>query len=755
MWVHTILVIRKRRVRVCLTHSHCSRAREPSEVARLVRRAPPAQQPWEHGTLRAAMPSHEAQPQLALPLSESVHHGYLTKRPFSGSAFGTAKRRYIILFPKLIQWYKTHDDVGPLGEMAIRPHTIVSLSSASGTEVRLALMTDEAELHLSGTANDMSIWRDAIEKVITDLRVASMHAVAPASASPARPQAPPAYSSSTRGPAHASTDDTEFDEAPLSTLRPASLPGSSSPMARPSPPRPPPLPPPPPNKPTRAQPPSPPPAPSPASPAPPAPLASSPSRLPPTPAVAPSAGSPLGEQHHAHSRTADDRANGATKPSTVQADPTPPEAAAAAHAGATAPEPTPVRAIQPPPSARAPTSQPRQIKLAPSPRKLPRSAWITSLFGGFWSALFWGLLAVSVAFAGGAMRQSEFVTAVQFAASARVAAAAEVVAVRAIAARSTVSMDLSWLHALDSSVPRRVDLYRPLYAIDYVYRAPLPSDRSHFATAYMSLPAGIAADSLPPVGASLPMECLRDHPSISRLKGYRARMLPATAACWSLLPAVICIGLVARRLVAGLREARLLKHGQLTFAMLTHRQRFPPRLCYRLKERWLLTFEFTEEPAGPSSFPVAKAATLTRIGHNGFGQGDGSSRDGNGTPSRPAYGSRGTLPMAATRAALTSLTGFISRDVQPMEDAWQQAHQVTLRVEDPETLERVTNEEWEPVLYLPGEPSVAMLMDSLPPSVRVDPGRGLFVSSSWAQELVPPVLMVVALVVGWHLAHPA
>ena len=90
-----------------------------------------------------------------------------------------------------------------------------------------------------------------------------------------------------------------------------------------------------------------------------------------------------------------------------------------------------------------------------------------------------------------------------------------------------------------------------------------------------------------------------------------------------------------------------------------------------------------------------------------------------------------------------------------MEDAWQQAHQVTLRVEDPETLERVTNEEWEPVLYLPGEPSVAMLMDSLPPSVRVDPGRGLFVSSSWAQELVPPVLMVVALVVGWHLAHPA
>ena len=34
----------------------------------------------------------------------------------------------------------------------------------------------------------------------------------------------------------------------------------------------------------------------------------------------------------------------------------------------------------------------------------------------------------------------------------------------------------------------------------------------------------------------------------------------------------------------------------------------------------------------------------------------------------------------------------------------------------------------------------------------MDPGRGLFVSSSWAPELVPPVLMVVALIVGWHLA---
>ena len=37
-------------------------------------------------------------------------------------------------------------------------------------------------------------------------------------------------------------------------------------------------------------------------------------------------------------------------------------------------------------------------------------------------------------------------------------------------------------------------------------------------------------------------------------------------------------------------------------------------------------------------------------------------------------------------------------------------HRVTLRVYDEETLKRVTDEEWEPVLYLPAEPSVALLM---------------------------------------------
>ena len=83
-------------------------------------------------------------------------------------------------------------------------------------------------------------------------------------------------------------------------------------------------------------------------------------------------------------------------------------------------------------------------------------------------------------------------------------------------------------------------------------------------------------------------------------------------------------------------------------------------------------------------------------------------------------------------------------------------HRVTLRVYDEETLKRVTDEEWEPVLYLPAEPSVALLMDALPPSVRVDPALGTFVSTSWTQELLPPalVLLVVAVTLltaaGWR-----
>ena len=78
-------------------------------------------------------------------------------------------------------------------------------------------------------------------------------------------------------------------------------------------------------------------------------------------------------------------------------------------------------------------------------------------------------------------------------------------------------------------------------------------------------------------------------------------------------------------------------------------------------------------------------------------------------------------------------------------------YSVTLRVDDEATLRRVTDEESEPVLYLPSEPAVALLLDSLPVNVRVDPSTGSFVSSKWIPGLVPPALMVVGVVVSLAL----
>jgi len=84
---------------------------------------------------------------------------------------------------------------------------------------------------------------------------------------------------------------------------------------------------------------------------------------------------------------------------------------------------------------------------------------------------------------------------------------------------------------------------------------------------------------------------------------------------------------------------------------------------------------------------------------------------------------------------------------------WSAVHSVSVRVDgDAGMYERVTDEEWEPVLYLAAEPGVAMLMDALPPHVRVDPALGTFASTSWTQELVPPVLVLVATALALQLA---
>ena len=56
------------------------------------------------------------------------------------------------------------------------------------------------------------------------------------------------------------------------------------------------------------------------------------------------------------------------------------------------------------------------------------------------------------------------------------------------------------------------------------------------------------------------------------------------------------------------------------------------------------------------------------------------------------------------------------------------------------------DEEWEPVLYLPAEPSVALMMDALPATVSIDAATGTFVSAAWRRELVLPFVAVSATV---------
>ena len=83
---------------------------------------------------------------------------------------------------------------------------------------------------------------------------------------------------------------------------------------------------------------------------------------------------------------------------------------------------------------------------------------------------------------------------------------------------------------------------------------------------------------------------------------------------------------------------------------------------------------------------------------------------------------------------------------------WANAHSIILKVDDEATLARVTDEEWEPVLYLPAEPSVALMMDALPTTVTIDSATGTFVSAAWRKELVLPLFSLVATLVTLQIA---
>ena len=86
------------------------------------------------------------------------------------------------------------------------------------------------------------------------------------------------------------------------------------------------------------------------------------------------------------------------------------------------------------------------------------------------------------------------------------------------------------------------------------------------------------------------------------------------------------------------------------------------------------------------------------------------------------------------------------------EFGWRHAvHTVTLRVDDPATLARVTDEECEPVLYFPSDPTVVLLLDSLPAAVKVHGPTGTFYSSGWVINLLPGALLLVGIFCSWLL----
>jgi hypothetical protein len=242
------------------------------------------------------------------------------------------------------------------------------------------------------------------------------------------------------------------------------------------------------------------------------------------------------------------------------------------------------------------------------------------------------------------------------------------------------------------------------------------------------------------------MEFLVDDPSVSRLAGFRTRQLPASAACWALLPAVLCALIVGRRIAGGLREARLMREGRLGFAHLAHTQRLPARRCgcfgqrcaansngcCSSSDRWMLTYEFTEEEDERGDGGDGARGPPSRGSMRGSMRGSGGRDSG-----RRSVADGG-------RPKVVAIGG---------EFGWQAVYTVTLRVDDTDQLARVTDEALEPVLYLASDPSVAMLMDALPPSVRIDPALGVFLSDSWVQELAPPVIMLVLIVTGIVAMH--
>lgn len=767
----------------------------------------------------------------------ALYAGWLVKRPFK-SSFGGMKRRWMVLQADSLQWWDgRHGKV--LGELPLSAASVVTSYGAKGGTF-LKVVTGAQELVLSGTTVEVAGWSQAVSQALVRLRM-QMQGRGRAASSTRSPVAPP--------PSFAPDDALEDSLSSTSTSSPQV--GSMTIKERRAnfeqPPAPPPAPTPPPvltppsapmpvprahvpspksSSPPMPKPPLPirSPSPPPPKPAPRPPHSNSPTIPRPPPAAVPTATERRvppsytsssayrgGSPHDAPNELSSRSSVGDMSDSEVDGD---------GHGSMSSSE-------EASPGRPAPTR--RTIKLIPPPRALPLSAQVTSLFGGVASAIVWCLVALTVSAASAAVTHSEWLSAIELLSSDRITATAEVVALSPLPLHYQMRLGWSQADALDGALPSNMDISYHVVAIHYVYRGPPPLNRSHAAVAYatlghedhaslsahaalhpitaLSAAAPTVASHLPRVGDSVQMQYLRSDSSICRLHGYRSRVLPADVALWWALPAVLSLLLLARRLLVGLREIRLLRHGRLTYAVLAHQQLIVPRaICRKCcacimpstkhkallgggngdgsrlsrdsthsssangdkgangngpsssttswlrrliigRERWILTFEFMAETTaddyllraeyfreripGPTkrteARPVAAAPPpILPIEVNGRS-------NGQSTPSR----GNGNSPV--------SLLRWMRETVRGGDTSWSPVHSVLLKINDEESLARVTDEAWEPVLYLPSDPAVALLMDSLPPSVTVDAATGSFVSTSWTQELLPPVLALLIL----------
>lgn len=202
-----------------------------------------------------------------------------------------------------------------------------------------------------------------------------------------------------------------------------------------------------------------------------------------------------------------------------------------------------------------------------------------------------------------------------------------------------------------------------------------------------------ASDVTMKPGCQLPVELLSAEPSVSRLKGYRRHPFSSAVALTMLLP-LLGLGLATAGLLFGLRNRRLLREGELAWGELIATEATSARV--NKKTVYRLTFRFQD----PRS-------TLPRR---------------TGAPFR--------VPGAGEAA---------------LGDGFGQSYEVVCRTHEPE---RLMDEKREQLLFDPGSPSRAVLVDSLPGRTTLGADGELTTAVGVIPTLLAPLATAAIIAIG-------